>query len=649
MPDTHVTVDGSNETTHADTARSFAVAYHRQLETTWERHPAALIESGEDLHDWIESLSVPKRCLYVVSPVASDCLTLSHFWNRLDRVGARWEKSASHGKHVDTSHNADDKYVVRAMILHGKPDIVKYSRHGAGFSWFSGYQYFNAHEEELAHTIGYEWKIGGPIDTRRETLLRDVCERAEMWAHLFTELADWWRTVQGGPWGMTTGQLALSFFRSRLAEKTVLVHRNERAKRVEAHAIYGGRASTWYFGDVGADKYDYNAHPYLPKLSEYMMENGPIHHFDVRSMYPHLLASERFPVRWICNRDNTSLDYIRNSLNDQCVIATVRLGSNVGEYPLRRNDRVIYPCGEFDTVLCGPELGRAIDDGIVMRVYNSCHYQSGKPFAKMAHELLAMRDVSRNTERHGWDMFIKSLSNAFSGKMAQKGGKWEEYTKYAALQQWGEWPALDADTGKLQRFKAISGLAFVYVEDELSGKPMGAAYAYLTCYGRYVMRLAREGLPARSVVSQDTDGLWLLCESPTIAPSPQLNMGPRAGQFRHVETSPFGRWYSPKHYCTETGWTLAGLHRPIHQSGGVEYTDSYSRNPICWSPDHAPRHVVTVHRNITLKLTAEHGSIGGSGWVDPIQLPLVKAVDVPVPSDVSQLPADSLLSDLERL
>lgn len=586
----------------------------------WTKPVRQSFDRPTEVVPWIEQQAPERVRLQVVAPLASNALTLCGAWPLFTARGAVWERGTGiegAGKRVKVPRHL---MAFTRLVARGRPDIIAYRYHGKSYCWVSGTQYFLCGEADLARSIG--WTPPGSGDATEPGLPPDgTCEaRADLWLAAVCHLAEWWRRIDGGPWGQTVGQLAEHYFRARIAPRTVVVHNDQYTRALEAKAIFGGRASTFFFGDIGYDRTALPGEPTRPPPSPYYPEPGPAYHLDVRSMYPWLLATRDFPVRRIAHRERPTVPEVQGLLGSYCVIASVLLNARHGEYPYRSGDRVLYPTGRFATALAGPELERAIAGGEVEQVVSAAVYQRGRPFSRMASELLDLRKEARERGQPGWDLFVKMLSNSFAGKLAQRAGRWCEAPDVPAERDWGEWYTIDRRTGERRRFRSALGLVWEHREEERSGRPLGFAFAYLTAYGRALMRQAREACPVGSVYSQDTDGLWCSSEAVTAVKGSGLPFGDEPGNWRLTSQEPALRFYGPKHYWSPSGWTLAGIHSVQTISDALTFLDSFAVNPLAGAPSSAPRVCFGVRRQVTLSCLPQDCAVTPSGWAVPIHI-----------------------------
>jgi hypothetical protein len=597
------------------TFRRVTCAYSSRKEHKWSEPRYEVFDDHAKFHDYVERILPLGRRLHVVAPVASDALTLTGFWERVDAVGCR-RQPLGRGKRSSLSREKPSSdYLFEKTVWMGIPDVIHYRIGHSSIIWTSGKQYFTANEEELARCIGYRYPHSGMPVGGGVSVSRTASERAGLWLSLFQNLSDWWTRIDGGPWGDTVGRLSVNFFRRTLQPGKILIHEDENATKLENAGLFGGRSSLWYTGTISPpENVAGDAHREISADSRHEI-TGPIEQWDIRSMYPHLLATHGFPVRLLSVRRGRTVGAVRELCRTCGVIARVRVDTRCLELPSRTAEGVWYKRGVYWTTLCGPELEYAIDRGDVIAVEDTAVYAMDRPFKDMAGKLLKLRFEYRKGGLQGMELFVKLLSNSFAGKLAQRSSEWAERHHVRAALRWGSWVDSSARTGETRRFKAIAGMVWEHVRPEEPSRPMGAAFDYLTAYGRTAMRLIREKLPPRCVIQQDTDGLWVLPELVTPEVRSSLPFGDQPGQLRVVRRANWGRFWSPKHYVVDGEWTLAGIRSTADWSGGAKFRDTYTVNPISGAPREAPRSVWFRTADKTLSLTDHLGELDPDGWV----------------------------------
>ena len=334
-------------------------------------------------------------------------------------------------------------------------------------------------------------------------------------------------------------------------------------------------------------------------------------------MYPFLLRDQVYPVslRGVCG-ETTPADLIALA-RDAGVIARVRVDAPEAEWPLRERDRTTWPVGRFTTTLAGPDLIALAEVGKIVKVYEYAYYNLGRPFAECMSRLLRERaDADARGDRDA-SAFAKLLANSVGGKLAQRRGAWVRASRLDEPGRWGEEQDLIVGKNGPRRTRWLLGAAWQWEEGEVAPGPHTSAFAYLTAYGRMLMRSIRRALPPRTVVSQDTDGLWLTQEGLDALASLDYPAGCGPGSLRVTRSVEWGIWYGPRHYCAGGEWTLSGYADAVVDRTGtrVKYR---TRTPLFNQAARvAPDRVTILTREGAVPCDLEGAQISDDGWVVP--------------------------------
>lgn len=344
---------------------------------------------------------------------------------------------------------------------------------------------------------------------------------------------------------------------------------------------------------------------------------GPIAHVDVTSMYPALLRDRLFPVKLGPQYHGCRPDALVALCREFGVIARVRVSTERGEYPYRAKSGTCYPVGTFTTTLAGPDIEMIARDGVIHKASEVYTYLLGNPFREALSTLLAARDAARSRGDADGTALSKLVANSLAGRFARREGGWSRRPKLDGHKRWGEEYTIDADSGALARHRWVAGACWCYREALLPRGPHTAVFAYLTAYGRQQMRDIRDALPARSVVAQCIDGLYLLpagIRALTYSDIPR-NSGP--GTLRVTGVADTGIWYGPRHYRWGEKWTLAGV--AFESVDPVKRTVTYSsRTPLFASrATSAPDAVYRIRRTVAIPSDLERGRVQPDGWILP--------------------------------
>lgn len=612
------------------------VCESHRIRENWTDPHAQCFEDVDTFWDYLETGTRPGRRIHVYCPHTFEALNLLQFWKRIEEHGctnappkkpkkakpqdpAELVSSALRRKAALARSAApkDRSYRIKDVTEGATASIVRYWTNERSFLWTNFNQYVTASEDEV-HTTVYHRHPALPAKKERSSAAkRDPRLRVSMWCRFFVKLCKWWIQKDGGPWGPSVASLAYSFLRRRIVPETLLTHRHDSAAGLEEEAIFGGRRTVWYFGNVGTVD-DWAAHGNdAPTRSPHGELPAGMTHHDVRSMYPYLLSRMPFPVQLMTVRREPSVAAIRDALGHYGVIAACTVETDVPEYPHRTPAGIRYPTGRFRTTLAGPELATALSAGRVMKVHGANFYALGHPFRDTCEELLALRSFYRAEHEFAMETFSKSLANAMSGKLAQRTHVWLPRPKTVAPHRWGPWSRLNADTGAITTFRVLAGMVWERCQAENKTRPLAACYAYLTSYGRELMRFIRALCPPRSVLAQDTDGIWT-----TDAALPALYGGgdtdpPDAGELRVTLRTPVGRFFGAQHYWWGPAWVLAGTD-VVEIKPNTDRADRRQVSHATFTTSRTPDGCVIENvKEIYLGRPQTHDAIDADGWTVP--------------------------------
>lgn len=597
--------------------RSAFVCFSRRNGDSWSKPRKFECKTLDGFWGCVQALALPKYRNYVICPSASDTLTLTDFWKRSEKGGVIWEPVPDKKGKAKAKEPDPETTVFRRLVFGGNPDIIDYRVRERRYVWVSGQQYIPGTEDEIANSLGWKWPLTPKLGGAGHAVTRLPEERALFWLSVVQRLSQWWGENSKAPWGFTCGQLGWGILRTHIQPRFVCTHCHDAAHELEGEGKFGGRASVWFIGDVGVPSMHENPKCPAPPASSYPPIPGPLYSIDVRSMYPFLLRERHFPGKlrqWHMNPPASTPQQLTSMFG---VIASVTIETSRGEYPVRQGDRVVYPTGRFTTVLCGPELDTLRKDGRVIKCHRMALYTLGKPFSGAAGALIEMRERARAKGDTAWEMFAKLLANSIGGKLGQRKGFWKINRKVFPQERWGQWADVSAGTGRYKRYRALAGLVWEWVPNPPGDGPFVAAYNYLQAWGRVMIRRIRDACPPFSVVSQDTDGLWVTREGYNALLGSKWDFGDRAGELKDDGCVPAARFYGPRHYWTPGGWTLSGFNSPHVASNGVDVTHTITTNPIRGDMRGSLDWLGSYDTTATLSLDIEGGQVDRLGWVHP--------------------------------
>lgn len=605
----------SNHLTVAKVFDNAAMTHSVWRRGKWSVCQTGIANTPEGVREWMRLHALKGRVNWVVSGNAANTLTLLRWWEYAEASGFVYV-SRTHGRpNLPVGHASTDAIYADTLVAGHRTTVIGYTQSGIRWRWVSGNQYIPSGDPSAVHS-SISGRARGVGDTEGGFGSDRTVERSSLrWSDWFRKLCIFWRSRANGPFGATVGALAVSMLRSHVPARLLCTHSDSDVHTLERSAAFGGRASVWFVGTVrhSSDREPLPAKDGTGKISPSI--TGPIHHIDVRSMYPSLLRDRAYPVKLLSYSENCKASEVFELAAQIGVIAEVEIITRVPEYPRRVGERVTYPVGRFVTYLTGPELLKLKDDGEIVACSRMAVYKMGRPFERAADALIGMRQESDAIGSRDDSQFAKLLANSLGGKLAQRSGGWTRHADLDTPGEWGEQWAYDNRSGIRSRLKYLCGLCWRWDNDQTGKGPYTFAFAYLCAYGRLMMRQWREVLPERTVVSQDTDGMWVTDPAIEWLASANEPQGCDAGTLRLTDRSERARFWGPRHYRVDSGWTLAGFSSPVVSDDETTIRDVHEQSLSVRGMDGPPAETISHARTSQLTLSEVGGYVGEDGWV----------------------------------
>lgn len=539
----------------------------------------------------------------------------------------------------------DDSHVVapaRLLVLSDPPFIVAGQWRGKAVMIVDSRNYWHAHPDQFETEEGrleHEDAAGPPGVLRPH---RTLVNRCTALALQLSRTIDRWIDTVGASWAPTVAGLAWSDFRrNHLPEKHVLIHGDTMALRLERLSYYGGECSPFYVGRVMSEQC---ATVPPPRSWDGPLEivHGDLCEIDVSSLYPSRLAGEPQPCVLLGHRiGERGLERVCNR-QTRWGVAFVRVSTNRPIFPVRVNretlvpvlsltdfdlgwdqrspHRVIYPVGEFDTVLCGEELMHALQCGHLIRCYQWVEYEArplGQTFVQTHwNARLDCRMAGLDVE----ESFHKSMLNALIGKFGQQVSTWQTEPGEIPPCQWGSYVSYNHATGEIGQWRAVNGLAQRSVPAGEADNSCPAIAASVTASARCHMRFLRGLLPPRTIYYQDTDSLHLPLEECGRVMDVAREEFPILGGLRVKGLSQSATYLGKRCYWFGGRWVVAGVPRGTV----LDPDDEWSMRATDGAATVIQRGPGKGVRSRTIRRVPKvidcGGVIGPDGWVVPYEI-----------------------------
>lgn len=202
-----------------------------------------------------------------------------------------------------------------------------------------------------------------------------------------------------GKFSLTRASQAFNAYRHRFMSARLYIHDDIKVKKLERDAYYGGRTEAFKIG---------------------VQKEGPFVSLDVNSMYPFIMKFSYMPVQLVNYREDVFLDLAQDILKNFCVVADIDVATETPLYPVRRDFKIIFPVGRFNTRVCTQGLREALNRGHVLKINRMAIYKKRRIFQSYVEFFYALKSHYRQVNQPILEKLVKIFLNSLYGKFAQK-------------------------------------------------------------------------------------------------------------------------------------------------------------------------------------------------------------------------------------
>lgn len=569
---------------------------------------------------WFNSRVRKKSGMWLIGHGIAKSFTLLDGWRQIDQGHFRLTP-----RKTDTiSQNKDDLREMESgqgwLVDNDPPTIILLYGDGFVCHVVDVQNYGLATIEELADAV--EVKLppkpseGAPFKAWEEWLTK----RMYACRQYITRLCRWWKANDMGQWRHTAASLAMAAFRHKFLAQKILIHTCDEALRAEREALVGGQFSTFYCGPIGIP-FGKESHGRRSKIKR--QENvklGPIHVFDCNSLYPYVMREHDYPRELVAPKMDGTFDDLLHWRKQLLLIARVKVETVQHPFPFVYDKERLWCVGSFWTVLCGPELNRAIDDGHIKAVGEIYAYFPGRLFKGYVDYFHGLRMHYRENGKLAPERFAKLCMNSLAGKFGQRNGQWE-FTKHGSEHpRWGLWTEVNAQTGEIRNFRAVAGDVQINSLGTESLQSAPAIEAFINAHAREYMRKVRRKLPSGSCLYQGCDSLHVLPAGLPAMKAFQETYPGELGKFKLEGIYATAEYRGPQDYTLDGQHVTAGVAPglPMDKDGKFTMVETQGLKSIL---THEPGGFLRVKK---VKISAQgyhpKGILNPDGSVSPPQV-----------------------------
>tara|TARA_Y100000310_G_scaffold345713_1_gene468692 strand:+ start:1985 stop:3739 length:1755 start_codon:yes stop_codon:yes gene_type:complete len=436
--------------------------FRRHRRGKWSDEDYSRFETVDEFWDVVEQLTPDKTKLHIFAHNVSFDIQVLDGFAKMEERG--WKLSL--------------------CIIEEPPTIISWKKEGKQVVFLDTLNWFLMSLENLGVEIG-ETKLDFPsYDESKETWdtyckrdVRVLVKAIQLW---LSRCKEW----DMGGFRMTIASQALAAFRHRFMEHRIFIDDNEEAVSLARDSYYGGRTECFYIGDI--------------------KEHVTV--LDVNSMYPHVMQSLEFP-RWLeAVETEPSVYDVERALKRYSVVASVALDTDQPVYPYRKDGKLVFPVGRFQTTLAEAELNYALENGHICSINQAAFYSRAAIFKPYVDFFYALRQEAKRIGDTVTNLHVKILLNSLYGKFGQRGFVYEA-AGTQEISKVGVWKVYDLDTGETKYYRAIGGEIFELKKDGESKDSFPAISSCVTSAARLHLWQLIQKAGRENVLYCDTDSL----------------------------------------------------------------------------------------------------------------------------------------------
>lgn len=433
------------------------------------------------------------------------------------------------------------------MVLEARPTFMVARR---GSSTLKLVDTGNFWPEKLA-AIGARFGLDkGKVDFTSvddETLYTYCLRDCEIIERAVVELLTWWRKENCGVFQMSAPALALQNYRHTAKAKTadgsavdIIFEPNHPTHKLERRGYYGPRFEAFYEGEL----------------------RGPVYKYDRNSCYLAEMEDRPFPRMRVGTPPGMTPAELRRQMTVYGAVAEVLIRSMHDGYPWKpkKHPMQLQPTGTFWTVLCGPELLRALDAGHVHQVGKAVLYSMSHIFRGWARTWHDRKVAAAAAGDAGHQEFCKLIGNSLSGKWGQHGTGWRDRLDMGYEPYNRKWVGVDPKTRDSGVFRGVAGVIQQFVSGDEPGHCSPIISAYISAYAREHMRWVMGKLPERSCYYIGSDALVLNADGAGTLHDLGLVSPTELGLFKQDVHGDGGEIVGTLCYRIGQRWTRSGVH-----------------------------------------------------------------------------------------
>ena len=414
--------------------------------------------------------------------------------------------------------------------------------------------------------------------------------------------------------------MALAGFRHKYMSHNIDLPASQADRDWERRGYYNGRTEPLWLGEIRNNRYyPIRDHDYDRSLFQ-MKPVGPYHLIDARSYYGAVATFQAIPIACEAEGDGWPDSDGQHPPLDCDYMAEVEIQSDNQEFPVRLPDRTCFARGHYSTVLCGPELARAVNTGSIVHVGHWRRYTTETALRAWGLGLWADRLAAEQYGDKILATLCKGLMARLHGKFMQRANRWVLCPSVMAPAAWHNWQVLSVETGKLETYRSIGWDVQRQEDAGDATQCFPAIAAYVTAYGREWMRTWMRLAGADQVLYVSTDAMICTDLGRRNLENSGIIGEHGIGSCRVVESSDDVAIYAANWYSIGGKHCYAGL--PVGSVGCRDRTITYYRRAgaFCSRASAETQSITETQETAQIEVAGDDRRLTETGWLTPLYL-----------------------------
>lgn len=377
------------------------------------------------------------------------------------------------------------KYKIDKIISHNRVLILIFTKDSKKLIFFNSGNLFSGSIEQWGKIVGLP-KLKMPDNYNNMKQWEKYClQDTKILYHMLKSYLDFLTNNDLGEFKLTIASQALSTFRHRFMKHEIAIHNHEKSLTLERNSYHGGRFQAIQIGKFNNDTY---------------------YKLDINSMYAYIMLNNSFPTHLMLYKSKCTINTLITLMNKYKVISKVLIHTKLPVFPLKINGKNEFVCGTFITYLTTPEIEFALQNNMLLHVFETSCYKHDYIFKDYIKFFVEKREYYKKQNNPVYEQMCKLFNNSLYGKFGQRNytENFIDYTKDKSLKYF---EIIDITNNLKRKFIQYEGkVKELLINDNYKYRNVAIA-SHITAYGRIMLFNLMQLAKFRNILHVATDSL----------------------------------------------------------------------------------------------------------------------------------------------